>query len=71
MSLLDKVEQRTNQWRVEDVAWHKEVEDSIAKRFEKSGEASDRQHRSTLLMQFLLSLLAAVVALLIAKIIPW
>ena len=60
MSLLDKLESRTQQWRSEDIDWRLKVEEGIRKRHDKN-----------LIVQLLLAILGGFVALVAAKLLSF
>ena len=71
MTLLQKVEEKYRTQREEDLRWRNEVEQGIEKRHNEIIHNDQSRHRATLIIQFLLALLAAAVALIAAKMLPW
>lgn len=71
MKLLQEVERRTKEWRDEDVAWRENVDGDIDKRFKEEQRIAARRHIATVILQFLLAILAGAIMLIGARLLPF
>lgn len=71
MLLLQELRSRQEKWREEDLQWRKEVEEGIERRHRQAEDGLRKARIIDHVLQSLFAFLAAIVALVAAKLIPW